>query len=434
MGKEATKTIQMRLHVVSGDRSWLHDARLASREIFNQTIRLKQDGYARTEIQKEVDRDDFLRNNKCAVVGKALQTWDSYQSLLDRWREQDDPDGSKPTPPSTDKSGAYPLVMAHGEGYRITVDDDTDRIQFRISPKPYKKVKGHLRGEPDAMAELRDVIESDEVDVGQTELLYRDGVYYLHVTVTREFDLPEPDTADTLVGVDINERTVALTALDRDTLRTKGTLVLDYGRIKQERQRYHTITKRCQEHGKTTIHRKLGDEEERFTEWVLHRLSRAVVEFADQFPDPVIVFEDMEGIREEMQYGSYMNRRLHKLPFHKFETFVSYKTTWQEIPMETVDAYYNSQTCSCCGERGYRQGRRFRCTNDECGLRQDHADRNASVNIAWREKAKLDGTNTNYRTHKTQPQVRLVRLSGSGRVSRPTSSRSLAEQGVLAHG
>ncbi|SNR55040.1 hypothetical protein SAMN06264855_11470 [Halorubrum vacuolatum] len=36
-----------------------------------------------------------------------------------------------------------------------------------------------------------------------------------------------------------------------------------------------------------------------------------------------------------------MNRRLHKLPFHKFETFVSYKTTWQEIPTDTVDTYYS---------------------------------------------------------------------------------------------
>ncbi|MFB6118394.1 MAG: RNA-guided endonuclease TnpB family protein, partial [Halosegnis sp.] len=118
MGEEATKTIQTRLQIASGERSWLHDARLASREIFNDTIHLKQQGYNRTEIQKEVDRDDFLRNNKCAVVGKALQTWDSYQSLLDWWRKQDDPDGGRPTPPNTDKSGAYPLVMAHTEGYR----------------------------------------------------------------------------------------------------------------------------------------------------------------------------------------------------------------------------------------------------------------------------------------------------------------------------
>jgi putative transposase len=180
-----------------------------------------------------------------------------------------------------------------------------------------------------------------------------------------------------------------------------------------------------------SVHRKLGDKEERFTEWVLHRLSRAVVEFAEQFPNPVIVFEDMSGIRDEIKYGTYMNRRLHKLPFHKFETFVSYKATWREIPTDTVDAYNNSKTCSCCGERGYRQGRRFRCTNDECDVAQDHADRNASVNIAWRETANLDDNTTNYRTHKTQPQVRLVRLSGSGRVSRPPSSRSLAEQRVL---
>jgi putative transposase len=434
MGEKATKTIQTRLHIASGDRSWLHDARLASREIFNQTIRLKQRGCTRTEIQRAVDRDDFLRNNKCAVVGKALQTWDSYRSLTEWWENQDDPDGGKPTPPRTDKSGAYPLVMAHTEGYRLTVDHDTNHVQFRISPKPYTKVTGHLRGEPDAMDELREVITSDEVDVGQAELLYRDGVYYLHVTVTREFDVPDPDTSDTLVGVDINERNVALTALDRETMQTKGTVVLDYGRVKQERQRYHTITTRCQEHGKTSIHRQLGDTEERFTEWVLHRLSRAVVEFAEQFSNPVIVFEDMSGIRDELQYGTYMNRRLHKLPFHKFETFVSYKATWREIPTDTVDAYHNSKTCSCCGERGSRQGRRFRCTNDECDVVQDHADRNASVNVAWRVKAKLDGNESNYRTHKTQPQVRLVRLSGSGRVSRPPSSRSLAEQGVLAHG
>jgi len=76
----------------------------------------------------------------------------------------------------------------------------------------------------------------------------------LHVTVTREFDVPEPDTAETLVSADINGRNVALTALDSETMRTKGTLVLDYGRAKQEHQRYHTITKRCQDHGKTSIH------------------------------------------------------------------------------------------------------------------------------------------------------------------------------------
>jgi hypothetical protein len=42
MGEEATEAIQTRLHVASGERSWLHDTRLSSRQIFNQTIRLIQ--------------------------------------------------------------------------------------------------------------------------------------------------------------------------------------------------------------------------------------------------------------------------------------------------------------------------------------------------------------------------------------------------------
>ncbi len=256
-------------------------------------------------------------------------------------------------------------------------------------------------------------------------------MYYLHVTVKTEFTVPDAEDADTVVGVDINERNVALTALDRDTQDTLGTLVVDYGSVKAERQRYHTITKRCQEHGKTSIHHVLQDKEERYTEWVLHCLSRLIIEFAERFENPVIVFEDLSGIREEMQYGSYMNRRLHKLPFHKLEKQVQYKALWRGIPCDDVEAKYNSQRCSCCGENGNRQGRRFTCTDDACELSQDHADRNSSVNVAVRALVKYDALD-NYQTRKTQPFVRKVSLSGSGRVNRPTASSELADRGVLA--
>jgi putative transposase len=122
-----------------------------------------------------------------------------------------------------------------------------------------------------------------------------------------------------------------LTTLDRETLRTEGVLVVEYGWIKQEshHHRSRTIRKRCQEHRKTSIHDQLGDNQEGFAEWVLHRLSRAIVEFTRQFSNPAGVFKNTSGIREKMQYRMHMNRRLHKFPFHKFETSVSYKTTWR---------------------------------------------------------------------------------------------------------
>ncbi|UTF51988.1 hypothetical protein NGM29_09205 [Natronosalvus rutilus] len=156
--------------------------------------------------------------------------------------------------------------MAHTEGYRLTYNDETGRIQFRVSPKPYKKVKGHLRGRPEDLHLIESALTEDEWSLGQAELLYRDGVYYLHVTVKTEVEVPEPEDTDTLVGVDINERNIALTALNRETMGTLGTLVLDYGSVKAERQRYHTITKRCQEHGQHSIHHQLGEKEERYTE------------------------------------------------------------------------------------------------------------------------------------------------------------------------
>jgi hypothetical protein len=80
------------------------------------------------------------------------------------------------------------------------------------------------------------------------------------------------------VGEGINERNVALTAPDRKRMRTKWTLVCDRGRVTQDRYHYHSTRIRCQEHGQPRPHHP-SDEEERFTEWVLYRPSRALVGF-----------------------------------------------------------------------------------------------------------------------------------------------------------
>ncbi|MFB6284207.1 MAG: hypothetical protein ABEK59_09800, partial [Halobacteria archaeon] len=81
-------------------------------------------------------------------------------------------------------------------------------------------------------------------------------------------------------------------------------------------------------------------------------------------------------------------------------------------------------------------------------MNQDHADRNASTNVAWKYKAELDldidvelteddgyndvlnkfsDKNSNYRTHKTPPMVRRVSLCGSGR-SQTKGLRALEAQ------
>ena len=436
MATPPTKTKRYRLHIEEGERSWLKDARYTSREVFNRSLELKKRGLSRTAIQQNIKPDNYLANNKCAVVGKALATWGSHQKLRSQWLSLDHPENyPEPGEPSTDKSSAFPLVMAHNEGYRLRVRDD-GRVGFSISPMPYKKVNGFLRGSHSDIQLLKEALtETDgEYGFGQAEVLYREGVYYLHVPIQYDATTPDKEHAKTVIGVDINERNVALTALNRDILATNGTLVLDYGPAKGERARLHDISRRCQECDQHSIYRQIGDTEERFVNWMLHRISKAVIEFAHEFDAPTIVFEDMSGIRDGMDYGTFMNRRLHRLPFRALQDQIEHKAAWEEIPTFEVDAYYNSQTCSCCGERGTRRKGRFTCRNDECRLEEDHADRNGSVNVAWRGIRRLSNEEQedNYRTRKTQPSVRLVSLCGSGRdVNRPTSSAHLAACGVL---
>jgi len=74
------------------------------------------------------------------------------------------------------------------------------------------------------------------------------------------------------------------------------------------------------------------------------------------FESPLVVFEDLKHMRDSIDYGTRMNRRLHSLPFHKLRSFVAYKAAFEEIPSDDIDPAYTSQTCSLLGV-GIRLGR-----------------------------------------------------------------------------
>ncbi len=447
---ELVETLCFRLHIESGERWRLKQARFDARPIANHTWAMRELGYSKTEISKQVTptANEFVKNNAQAVVWKACDAYDAYESALKKWRNSDNRDElPKPQPPSTDSWGAFPLVMNHGEGYELQVRDEDGRVGYRISVQPYKqKVRGFLRGSKHDLDRVKHALDdSSTLEVGRGEVVYREGVYYLHVPIRQPVTLDAAEDAESVIAIDINERNITTTVLDRESRETLAQLILDYGQVKQKRQRYYDIKRRCQEHDKHSVVHNIGSHVENFTEWTLHRLSKVIEHYVQWFSKPVVVFESLEGIRNDMDYGSYMKRRLHKLPFHEFERQVTYKTHRHGAPVEHVDSVYNSQRCACCGELGSRNRGRFTCKNDACDLKQDHSDRNASVNAAVRWIAKTEtgdashSSADNYRPRKTPPQIRVRRV-GSGRhktnfgsvdVNRPTSSREIASCGVL---
>jgi len=117
---------------------------------------------------------------------------------------------------------------------------------------------------------------------------------------------------------------------------------------------------------------------------VFHRVTREVVDYAESVKNPVLVLEDLTYIRESMDYGEYMNRRLHGWGFAKLHAQIRYKAVEKGIPVKTVNPRNTSKECHACGE-GYRpQQATFKCTNDACWMGEYQADVNGAVNIADR--------------------------------------------------
>jgi len=370
------KTLDFQLDIQSGNESLLYDATLEARSVYNETIRLAKEGVDWDVIPDRVADDaNLVKNTTQRVVAKALGAMENYYEYDDF------------NQPSHTKDGAYPLRANFTEGYNLSLTDDGD-VAFRISAKPYNHVKGVLKGSDAHLDILKTALENDEWQIGTAEALFHNDNPELHVNVTNtEQTVRDKHDSRTVVGVDVNEDNVALTALSEDGV--EDSLVIDFPEIKFERHRYFTMRKRVQNAGKDSIHDTLEGREERFVRDRLHKVSRHIVEWSQQFEKPCIVSEDLKEMRDSIDYGTRMNRRLHHLPFRALQFYTSYKAAFEGIPTAWINPEYTSQRCPLCGhtERANRNKKRFACKS--CG-HQDHSDRGASVNIASKGMTKLD--------------------------------------------
>jgi len=407
--KTLIKTLTFQLAVESDNERLLYDVTLEARSVYNETIRLAKQGVDWNEIPDRIADDaGLVKNTTQRIVAKALGAMENYHEYDDFGQ------------PSHTKDGTYPLRANYGEGYTLSLTDDGD-VAFRISVKPYKHVKGVLSGSEAHLDILKTALASDEWKVSTAEAVWCDDSPELHVNVTNtERTVRVKEDSQTVVGVDVNEDNVALTALAQDGVR--DTLIIDFPEIKFERHRYFTIRKRVQKAGKNSVHTTLEGCEKRFVRDRLHKVSRYIVERCQQFVKPCIVFEDLKEMRDSLDYRTRMNRRLHHLPFRALQYYTSYKASFEGIPTGWIDPEYTSQQCPVCGhtKRGNRRKKRFKCRSCE---HQDHSDRSASANIARKGIDKI--LEWNVPALDNLPPVRKVRRQASGAVDAPTVTQDI---------
>jgi IS605 OrfB family transposase len=415
------QTLSFGLDIQTGSGNDLQKGCLEARRIRNETNRLDKQGNDWENIKPTVvDNADHIKNTSQLIVDKAIDEIKTYHENDDWGRPY----------PYIDET--YPIVMNHGEGYRLFPEDD-GTVRYRITATRGTHVKGELRGSPDHFERLETAFNDDEWYVGTAEVVHKHNEWRLHITITHEnHRVASKHNADTIIGVDVNEDCIALAAMSRDGS-VKDSAVLEYPSVKEQRHEFFTKRKRMQKAGQTAFENMVQTEERDYVHDSLHKVSRDVVEWVSQFDNSVIVFEDLKDMRDDINYGTRMNRRLHSLPFATLQDMVSYKAAWDGIPSDKVDPEYTSQRCprtECQHtERANRYKKRFKC--QECAF-QDHSDRKASVCVVqeW-----FDEQYGNVPSLDRLPgRVQVMRRVASGRGGATDSHGLVSSSGVYRHG
>ncbi len=211
------------------------------------------------------------------------------------------------------------------------------------------------------------------------EMVKRNGKWYAHFVLKKEVELI--DEPETVIGIDLGEWNVATAvAVSKQIPKPTRGQFWSGAKIRYIRGKYSHIRRSLQRKKRIDLIRRIGRKEGRIVNQILHTIAKDVVEYAKQFPKPIIVMEKLKNIRENMNGSAKLNRRLHAWSFRKLQTYIEYKANLEGISVVYINPKNSSKRCHRCGHVTRKvDDREFRCP--KCGLRYNR-DLNAAINLA----------------------------------------------------
>ncbi|MFX1534070.1 MAG: RNA-guided endonuclease InsQ/TnpB family protein [Promethearchaeota archaeon] len=223
----------------------------------------------------------------------------------------------------------------------------------------------------------------DEWTMRSATLVERqDGKLFLQIAIEKEVGDLDPSTCDQVIGVDVGMNFIAVTS---DT--AHETLFYGGGRVNYTRWKYYKLRQELQSKGTRSAKHKLKKmrgREKRFVTDQNHCISKKIVQQTrKKFKNPLIVLEDLTGIRRTANCTSKIGKRnLNHWSFSQLQQFIEYKAAEQEIPVVYIQPHYTSQQCPSCGHTEEANRNKdlhwFKCK--QCNY-QTNDDRAASLNI-----------------------------------------------------
>lgn len=206
-----------------------------------------------------------------------------------------------------------------------------------------------------------------EAEVKGARLIERGGKYFLNVVLTKEVEVYSK--FETIIGVDIGINYIAVCSALSKEGRFSNPVFFKGGEWRHLCDRKRKITR-----NKEFKHITRRQNE------ILHVVAKRIVEYAKQFPRPIIVMERL-GHFDNSTWNRRFNFLLGNWARRKLQFMIEYKAKWEGIPVVYVNPAYTSLYCHRCGTKGERNGLTFRCPACD---RTYNADANAAMNLAKR--------------------------------------------------
>nr|WP_242704085.1 transposase [Enterococcus sp. 669A] len=214
---------------------------------------------------------------------------------------------------------------------------------------------------------------------GTAKLVHKFNKWFLHISMSKENQLPELAETTQVVGIDLGINFLA-TTYDSD-----GKTNFFNGReVKHHRGKAKALRKQLQQR-KTPSSRKkiktIGSRENRYVTDINHQVTKALVE---NYPKGTLfVLEDLSGVRQTTEKVRVKHRYVTvSWAFYQFRKFLEYKAALNGQQVVVVSPKYTSQTCPKCGHvnKGNRDKQRHHFCCKKCRY-QSNDDRIGAMNL-----------------------------------------------------
>lgn len=206
-------------------------------------------------------------------------------------------------------------------------------------------------------------------------LINGNGKYFLNLSLEKEVEIERWENCKTIIGVDIGINNIAVCSALLKEGRFTNPLFFKGGEWKHICDRKRKVRRTSKFNHLTNMQHE-----------ILHTVSKRIVEYAKQYPKPIIVLEKL-GYFKNNSKNKRWNFLLGNWARRKLQEMIEYKAKWDGIPVFYINPAYTSLYCHYCGSKGNRDGISFKCPN--CG-REYNADANAAMNLAKRFRQLFD--------------------------------------------